>query len=163
MNIGEVRKLFTYNPQTGIVVRNQTTAHNAKVGDIVGCVNKNGYLVFTYNKKVHYLHRFIWFYVTGAWPQHHIDHRDGNKTNNAWSNLRDVPAKTNNQNMRKASKISSTQLLGAFPTTVNKTNPFRSYITVNGSLKNLGYFKTAEEAHLAYITAKRFYHEGCTI
>ena len=163
MNMSEVKKHFTYDPETGIVARLTTTAHNAKAGERVGCLNKAGYLVFNYQGKVHYLHRFIWFYMTGQWPKDKIDHKNGSRHDNTWSNLRMVTQSVNMQNLRVATKPSQTQLLGAFPTTRHKTKPFRSYIKVNGKLKSLGYFKTAEEAHDAYITAKRHYHEGCTI
>jgi hypothetical protein len=35
--------------------------------------------------------------MTGSWPTNHIDHIDGDPTNNAWINLRDV---TRSQNLR---------------------------------------------------------------
>lgn len=44
-----------------------------------------------------------------------------------------------------------------------KQNFYQAGITVSGKFISLGCFKTADEAHDAYVTAKRQLHEGCTI
>ena len=40
---------------------------------------------------------------------------------------------------------------------------FKARITVKGKEILLGRFDTAEEAHAAYLEAKRVHHPGCTI
>lgn len=42
-------------------------------------------------------HRLAFLYMTGKWPEH-IDHIDGNGTNNKWENLREVSASENHKN-----------------------------------------------------------------
>ena len=48
--------------------------------------------------KLYITSRIIWLYMTGDWPHYHIDHIDGNPTNNKWDNLRDVPQAVNLKN-----------------------------------------------------------------
>ena len=43
------------------------------------------------------------------------------------------------------------------------SKPYEACIKVNGKNKYLGNYSTPEEAHQAYLTAKRELHEGCTI
>jgi hypothetical protein len=42
-------------------------------------------------------------------------------------------------------------------------NRWRATIVVNGKQKHLGCFATPEEAHTAYLAAKREWHRGCTV
>lgn len=102
----------------------------------------------------YYAHVLARFYVTGEWPPRLVDHRDGNGLNNAYSNLRDSTAAQNNQNRVKASKNSSTGLLGAR----REGAKYLAAIRINGKVVRLGRFNTAEAAHQAYIAAKRIHH-----
>ena len=43
------------------------------------------------------------------------------------------------------------------------SKPYEACIKENGKNKYLGNYSTPEEAHQAYLTAKRELHEGCTI
>jgi len=104
-------------------------------------------------------HRLAWLYVTGHWPLVHVDHIDGNRKNNAFSNLREADRKTNAQNMRMAHRDNKTGLLGV--TAHRKT--FVANILVDGCQLRIGRFATAEEAHAAYLNAKRAMHKGCTL
>ena len=53
-----------------------------------GTLSTNGYLVVTVAGKTFYVHRICWFLQPGKWPEGSIDHRNGEKTDNCWSNLR---------------------------------------------------------------------------
>lgn len=113
--------------------------------------------------KVYLQHRLAWLYVTGEWPEHSIDHIDGNPGNNRFANLRDVPQNVNAQNRRKAqaSKKYST-LLGA--QWCKQVSKWKTSVRVNGRMKHIGFFASAEDAAQAYVQAKRVYHlEGNTL
>ena len=97
--------------------------------------------------------------MTGKMPEKVIDHINGNKKDNRFSNLRDVTNQANTQNTKKARNCNkSTMLLGA--TLDKRRGVYRSQIKVNGKNIYLGDFKTPELAHAAYVEAKNKYHEG---
>lgn len=101
-------------------------------------------------------------YVTGEWPEINVDHRDGDPSNNRFSNLRDVAQQVNVQNVRKGTKRNlSSGLLGV--SFHARDRLWRARIYKDGKDIVLGYFKTPEAAHAAYLSAKRDIHAGCTI
>lgn len=107
------------------------------------------------------IHRYIWLYVHGKWPDGVIDHIDGNAMNNRLDNLRDVSQHVNTQNNRKARSNNRSGFLGVHFD--KNRNLYKAEITMAGKNRHLGRFNTPEEAHEAYLKAKRELHEGCTI
>ena len=105
-------------------------------------------------------HRLAWFFVHGEWPSGDVDHIDGNPLNNAIANLRCVNRSVNMENQRRARADSKLGILGV---SQRSENSFRATIYVRGTAHRLGNFTNAEEAHQAYLTAKRQLHVGCTI
>ena len=108
-----------------------------------------------------FAHRMAWLYMTGELPTADIDHINGIRNDNRFSNLRNVSRTVNLQNRRNAgANNKSTRIIGAYPSYANK---FTSRIRVHGKDQYLGTFDTAQQAHAAYLSAKRRLHEGCTI
>ena len=152
-----LKKLFHYDPEVGVFIR-KVSSSNAKAGSIAGC-NSRGYLVISVENKLWFAHRLAWLYMTGKMPEKVIDHINGNKKDNRFSNLRDVTNQANTQNTKKARNCNkSTMLLSA--TLDKRRGVYRSQIKVNGKNIYLGDFKTPELAHAAYVEAKNKYHEG---
>lgn len=149
----ELLKQLSYDPTTGIFIRNQS-CKGYKAGKIVGCKRKDGYLVTTFNKKFFYVHRLAWFFVYKEMPNQLIDHINGIRSDNRIENLRVVTFFENAQNL-KVHKDNKAKLKGAYWNEQNKN--WRSSIRVNGKVINLGCFKTAEEAHCAYVKASKEY------
>ncbi|HSV48409.1 MAG TPA: HNH endonuclease [Ramlibacter sp.] len=110
--------------------------------------------------QLYYRYRLAWFYMTGIWPSHGIDHRNGDSSDDRWENLRDVTQSVNMQNLKRAPRHSSTGLLGAHRT---RYGTFESTIQANKRKRRLGTFESPEEAHAAYLTAKRQDHPGNTL
>jgi len=153
-----LKELLHYDPETGVFTRLRNSSH-AKKGQVAGCRNKVGYLVFWVGGTLYLAHRIAWLYMTGDWPKFEIDHKDGDRANNAIVNLRDVPRAINQQNSRRPRADSSTQVQG-----VGKVNGrYRARVRTNGVERLIGRFDTPEEASAAYLEAKRLAHEGCTI
>ena len=153
-----LRELFIYQPDTGLLLR-KTARGNRSAGSAAGCEHGDGYLSTTVDGRKCYVHVLIWAMQTGAFPLHQIDHRDGVRSNNKWLNIRPSTPSLNKQNMRRARSDSRIGLLG-----VGKAGRrFRASIGVNGKYKHLGVFDTPEQAHRAYITAKRKLHPGNTL
>jgi hypothetical protein len=162
LTAARLRELLSYDPETGAFVRLKTLCGRAIAGQRAGRIgHMHGYAVIFIDGYLYAAHRLAWLYMTGRWPEGVIDHRDGKKANNAYANLRDVTFSVNLQNQRKARVDNALGLLGV--TRHSKNNKFQARITLDKKTHSLGYFKTAEEAHAAYVEAKRRLHAGCTI
>lgn len=160
-----LRELLKYYPETGVFTRLVSRrCGTAEPGDVAGSKrNSEGYLAFMVDRKTYQAHRLAWLYMTGKWPNALIDHINGVKSDNRLCNLREATVSMNKQNMRKArADCVNSGLMGAYLDRRNGGRWF-SNITANGKRKHLGYFLTPQEAHAAYIEAKRRLHPGCTI
>jgi hypothetical protein len=107
------------------------------------------------------MHRLAWLYVTGAWPKKHLDHINGDRADNRFCNLREADDAANNQNRKRANKCSLTGVLGV--TYCKQTKRYRAVIMHNRKSIHLGRFDTPEEAHAAYVGAKRVLHPAGAI
>lgn len=125
-----------------------------------GKVRTNGYVTVVVFGKAYGAHRLAWFYTHGKWPEHTLDHIDGDKTNNRISNLREATSAENSQNRKRGSKGSASGLIGVTPAPFDK---WMARICIGGKTKYLGHHLTPEDAHAAYLTAKRQYHPFGTI
>ena len=63
-------------------------------GKVIGTRDRYGYLVYNILGKQYKVHRLVWLLETGKWPSGVIDHIDGIKDNNRFSNLRDTTQKS---------------------------------------------------------------------
>jgi hypothetical protein len=153
----QLRAHLRYEPETGQFTRLIRTSQNTRVGDIAGCKQNAGYWVINLLGRPYLAHRLAWLYMTGQWP-HEIDHIDGDRLNNRWSNLRNVTRQTNNENRRAANRNSRTGRLGVQP----NGSGFMARITHNGVARYLGQYPTPEAAHAAYAAAKQELHKGAT-
>lgn len=88
------------------------------------------------------------FDIFDSSPNNYIDHENRTPADNSNGNLRVV---TNQQNQFNRSNTK-----GYYWDKTNKK--WKAYITLNGKQITLGYFKTEEEAHEAYLAAKPIYH-----
>ena len=157
-----LKELCYYDLETGIFTWLVLRRGSAKAGDIAGSKHPDGYWQLRIDGKRYLAHRLAWLYVYGVLPKNYIDHKDHDMINNKITNLRDVTKAGNNQNQIKAmSNNQSTGLLGAHYH--KKNNKYTSCISVNYKQIHLGCFDTAEEAHSAYVNAKRIHHETCMI
>ncbi len=161
ITLERLKELVKYNPRTGVfTLISKPLRSKAKLGVIQGYAKESGHLRVCLEGKEYYLARLAYFYMTGEWGNI-IDHRDGNPQNNKWSNLRNTTKLGNVQNQVKAHHHNKSGLLGAHFR--KERNKYESAITHNGKRRRLGYFDTAEEAHTAYVAAKRELHETCTL
>lgn len=152
------RELFSYDPETGAITW-RVNKHRAKSGDEAGCNAASGQLKLQVDQKKYLGHRVVWLIVTGKWPRQSVDHINGDPSDNRWANLRDISHRENIENQVRPHKRSSTGYLGVS----RKGHGFQAQIMVQGAQKRLGTYATPQEAHQAYVTAKRQVHVGCTI
>lgn len=100
-------------------------------------------------------HRLAWFYVTGVWPEKTVDHKNRNRADNRWRNLRLATHHQQRQN-QSVGRANKTGFLGVRR---HRKGKFEANIGVGGKHIYLGLFDTAEEASRVYLRAKRQLHE----
>ena len=98
-----------YSPVTGLFRRKRSSG-GVRAGSIAGAQDGMGYLRIRVLGRKYKAHRLAWLYVNGEWPRQCIDHIDGDGTNNAIGNLRDVSNQQNCKNQK--SRPSKSWLLG---------------------------------------------------
>ena len=153
-SVTKLNELFIYDAKTGELrwLSIPKSFKRAKVGDLVGTVGaKHGYRVVGIAGKYYYVHRIIWKMVTDSEPSHQIDHADGDRLNNRFSNLREATNAQNRWNSRLA-KNNSSGVKGVCWESGRNT----WVATVN--CKRIGRFKSKQDAILARMNAAAEMH-----
>jgi hypothetical protein len=92
----DVREVFDYSD--GNLLWKQP-GRGRKIGAVVGSLMLNGYISLNVKGRYFYVHRLVYFFHTGRWPEL-IDHIDCNKSNNRIENLREVNKSQNGLNRK---------------------------------------------------------------
>lgn len=162
-----LKELFDYTPETGVFrFRHDVRAGRngaflvASAGAVAGNVSPStGYWYISIRGRRYAAHRMAFLYMTGAVPPDDVDHINGSKTDNRWRNLRPATRSQNMQNLFRAHADNTTGFLGV----ERKRGRFAARIAIGGRRMSLGIFDTPEEAHAAYVAAKREVHERSTL
>ena len=144
----EVKRLFRYDEVTGQLFW-KVDYYKGRVGGEVGnsfTAGRNTYRTVFYKGTRYLSHRIIWLFVYGEFPEHVIDHIDGNGLNNRLSNLRSVTQQENLKNKRRRIDNTSGEHCVTWNTNRNK---WQIYIQVNRKPKYIGIFKTLPMAVIA--------------
>lgn len=96
-----VRSYFTYDDLSG-ELRHARGGGRRIQGGLVGWRRKDGYFDTNVNGCRFLLHRVIWLFSHGEWPNGFVDHINGNRDDNRISNLRVVTATGNGMNRQFA-------------------------------------------------------------
>jgi hypothetical protein len=158
----ELLRAFHYDPITGVFTNILRRANCVHPGTQAGHVNAKGYRIIKYRQRAYKAHRLAIFYMTGEWPPEQVDHINGNRDDNRYSNLRCADRALNTQNLKGAVSGSASGLIGAHRGGWKKRR-WVATINVEGKRHYLGIYQTAEEAHQVYLETKRMLHKGCTI
>ena len=152
ITVERLKEVLTYNPETGDFIRNYSVKGHG-IDEVVGSRKEDGHVVICIDYQMYKAHRLAWLYMTGEWPKDDVDHKDRNRGNNRWINLREA---TRSQNM--ANKIQEPGASGIVG--VHKHGRgWRAKIKVKGKVTYLGTFDTIAEAETAYKQA-RIIHFG---
>jgi len=147
MNHEQVLMLLNYDPETGLF-RWKTKSGRQAVGSIAGSKHNLGYISISINKKRYYAHRLAFLCMTGKFPENVVDHINGIKDDNRWSNLLACTQSKNMENRKCHQVNSKTKLIGS---SRHQSGKFIAQITRNGVHKYIGIYDTAEQAHKAYM------------
>jgi hypothetical protein len=157
-----LRSLLRYEPESGYFYwLNPGKTNQRLVGKKAGGVNSEGYWKVSVDGVNHLAHRLVILYVLDRWPANVVDHRDGNKLNNRFHNLREANDQINAENKRIPRADNKSGFLGV--SWNSRRGVWVAQIQVDGKKIGLGSFQDPEIAHKTYLDAKRRVHSGCTI
>lgn len=143
-----VRTLLDYDPDSGELRwrhrADRDHSWNMRFGgEICGAVLSHGYRSLNLSGKVMLVHRIIWLWMTGEWPHKQVDHINGVRTDNRWSNLRMATQQQNSANQGLRSNNKS----GVKGVSWDKRKKvWVAMITVAGKVKRIGSSRSKEEA-----------------
>jgi hypothetical protein len=150
LTAARLQALLHYDPETGEFRWRKQLSSIAPAGAIAGSINKyTGYRYIMIDNRSYTAHHLAWLYKTGKWCRRLIDHRDLNRANNRWSNLRPATRSENNANQARCPNKSGFR--GVSP----HCGKWQARICKNGRQRFLGTYDTAQEAHAAYVAAAR--------
>lgn len=138
-----VRELFSYDPDTGILIK-----YYKQCGAVIGHT-------ITYKGALFQKTAIIWLYCYGSWPKNLIDHKDRNRDNNKIENLREATYSQNGFNQERVKPYGHKGI--TFD--ASRAKKWRAQIRIKGIKVNLGRFYTLEEAAEAYCFAA-LEHQG---
>jgi hypothetical protein len=150
----ELKRLFSYDPETGDFTRLVKTCSKVKVGDTPQGLNNYGYKRVRIDGRIYYQHRLVFLYTEGEVPAY-VDHVNGDKADNRWSNLRPTTPRDNARNTGKRSNNTSGYKGVCW---CKRRQRWVARIRVESLQKHLGYFTTKKEAYRAYCKAAHKYH-----
>jgi|SRR5579859_3771226 len=153
-----LHEFFTYDPNTGEIRNKSNRSNRSRAVELSGDFGDRGYQRVGINGKNFYGHRIAWCMMTGEWPDKFIDHIDGVKSNNKWSNLRLATKSQNGANIGKYSRNNggTSKYKGVFRSKGKRL--WVASITKNGKITRIGCFHTEEEAHAAYVQKAQEVH-----
>lgn len=131
-----------------------------KTGRLCGTVHKSrtGFYRRTCIDKRKYMdHVLAWFYMTGEWPTHQVDHRNRDSLDNTWDNLRESTHSFNNFN--KA--VYKNNRLGIRGVSQVKSGAYVAKIRKDNKTYHLGSFSTLKQAIRARRDAEIRLYGGC--
>jgi hypothetical protein len=149
--VEELRRLFEYEPETG-VIRWRVHRGTKAAGSVAGTMHKDGYLLIGISSvsRVYWLaHRIIWKMMTGEEPVGQVDHVDGDPRNNRWDNFRMA---SHGQNIQNAPlrKDNTSGVKGVHWD--KRHRKWNVVVTANGTSSRLGRFRSIDEA--AWVAAE---------
>lgn len=143
-------ELLNYDPETGIFTWKAAPKGHPEVEGKQAGYMRAGYLVISIDGKQYPAHRLAWLWIHGIMPSV-IDHVNRVKTDNRSVNLRECSRLGNARNHSRSTNGSG------LPVGVRKSRQgrFVSRLRDNGKLITLGTFDTPEQAHSAYLQARK--------
>lgn len=148
--------LLDYAPGSGLFFWKVDHGKRIKAGQVAGCKTGDGRILIGIDGKLYRAHRLAVLWMSGEWPNGIVDHKDHDQANNAWDNLRMGDHAFNQQNMIRAQKNNRTGFLGV----THQAGRWFAKIYARGKKISLGGYSSPEAAHVAYVEAKRKFHDG---
>ena len=147
---------LAYDPETGVFSWRESR-RGVRPG-VCGRVSKaHGYHDICVDFRLYRAHRLAFLLMAGDLPppDFDVDHINGNKTDNRWTNLRLATRSQNSINAKPRAHSASPAHGVTWDATRQK---WRAQIRVDGRKVNLGRYAELSEAQRAYTSASARYH-----
>jgi len=141
-----LKEVFHYDPESGVFTRLKGRGAGS---------NHAGYLYLSIDQTQYLAHRLAFLYMLGGMPER-VDHRDCNKRNNAWANLRPATAGQNMHNVGRRKDNASGVKGVSF---CQRTGKWRAAISHDKKWRHLGWFQSIDAAANAYAIAAKNLHQ----
>lgn len=159
-----LRELVSYDPKTGVLTWKRRQGHHFDVkpvnlpralstwnaryaGREIKSSTSFGHVALHINiygiRRRMMAHRAAWAIVHGEWPEHLIDHVNGDPSDNRISNLRCCTSSENNRN-KKITPRNTSGFVGV--TFYKRTQQWRAWVKIEGKTKSLGYHDKKADA-----------------
>lgn len=146
-----LKELLHYDPETGVFTRLKGGG-GRRAGSQAGVIS-HGYISISVDNKNYTAGKLAFLYMTGRFPSALVDHKDLNRQNNTWNNLREATKSQNGAN-RGRPKNNTTGFKGVY----RRRGKFAAGIKCGDKTVKIGVFATPEEAHAAYCEKARELH-----
>ncbi len=153
---GRLKEVLWYDPSSGMWTWLVRLSDKIQIGDDAGYVHKTlGYRYIRIDGKMYRAARLAFLYMTGEWPEHHVDHINGKRHDDVWENLREATRSENQCNQaRRVSNHSGFKGVDWH----KKAKKYRARIVKAGTSVHLGLFDSPQDAHAAYLSAAARLH-----
>lgn len=149
------RKALTYDQETG-EFRYRIRAGRMVPGDLAGYIRVDGYRVLNCDGKILRAHRIALEFSGISTAGFDVDHINGDRGDNRFCNLRLTTRAENASNRTGPDSDASSGILGVHFS--RERGLWCAQLKISGKQKNLGRFKTREEAVKAHRAAKIEHH-----
>ena len=152
--IAALKEQLEYDQETGNF-KWKVSKNGTRIGNIAGS-NKDGYIQIICNQRQYRAHRIAWLLMNGSFPEKgfEIDHINGIRNDNRWSNLRLVNRAQNNMNSLPSKANKSGHRGVHFIAEMGK---WHARIVINRKAILLGNFTLKEDAIKARREAEKKY------
>lgn len=151
----ELIELLDYEQCTGLFRWKFSRWPVTTAGQVAGGQQNNQYVIISINKKRYLAHRLAWFYVYGRWPVMHLDHINGDRTDNRIANLREC-SRVQNQCNRPTPKNNTSGVKGVY--WEGRSKKWRAVVVFNKKKKHVGMFANLFDAEMAVKKARDSLH-----
>jgi hypothetical protein len=155
ITLERLRELLHYDPETGhwkwVAKR-----PGVKAGAFAGTVNKvDGYLRIMIDGHLYLAQVLAWVWMTGEWPTDEVDHKDTDRSNGRWANLRLATHQQNQWNAgRRRNNTSGFKGVHWHP----QHKKWQARLAFGGKRQNLGLYDCPVAAHFAVVIAADRHH-----
>jgi len=155
-----LHEVLNYDPETGVFTWRAKTCCKVVIGGVAGYVDKRtykrggGYRYIRIDGTLYVAAQLAVLWMTSKWAPRDVDHINGVRDDNRWTNLRLADRSQNCANSPARGGAYSKLKGVSFNWAAGK---YQAQIKVDYRQRYLGLFDTAEAAHAAYCAAAKKY------